>query len=239
MVSQLTGDWRRALELSDRGLAVSLRDLRLVGNGVLLEHEAGRPEPRDTYFQMLLQLRQDDSSLLGTHAFVCSLVVPLVNRVTGGTDGMELAQRIAKNALSSSSSPPLLNLMARAGLALIAIIEKDVVSAREQYDAMHPHRGKLVPNRAGCTVDRLLGLLSQTMGNPSQAVEHFEGSLDFCKMAGYRPEFAWTCCDYADTLLERDSAGDQAKANSLLDESLAICGGLGMQTLEERVLSRR
>jgi len=50
--------------------------------------------------------------------------------------------------------------------------------------------------------DRLLGLLSYTMGNLDQAVTHFEDALAFCRK-GFRPELAWTCCDYADTLLQR------------------------------------
>ena len=40
-------------------------------------------------------------------------------------------------------------------------------------------------------------------------------------------------------LLERDGAGDKAKATSLLDESLLISTDLGMRPLMERVLSRR
>ena len=61
----------------------------------------------------------------------------------------------------------------------------------------------------------------------------------FCREAGYRPELAWTCCDYADMLLERDDEGEKSKATSLLDESLAISSELGMRPLMERVLSRR
>jgi hypothetical protein len=50
----------------------------------------------------------------------------------------------------------------------------------------------------------------------------------------------WTCCDYADTLLQRDNPGDREQAMSLLDESLlAISTELGMRPLMERVLSRR
>ena len=30
------------------------------------------------------------------------------------------------------------------------------------------------------------------------------------RLAGYRPELAWTCCDYADALLQRN--GDGARA---------------------------
>ena len=85
--------------------------------------------------------------------------------------------------------------------------------------------------------DRLLGLLAQTMGKPEDATAHFEDALTFCRKAGYRPELAWTCCDYADTLLQRE--GDREKAMSLLDESLAISTELGMRPLMKRVLSRR
>ncbi len=77
------------------------------------------------------------------------------------------------------------------------------------------------------------------MGNLVQAVAHFEDSLAFCRKAGYRPELAWTCCDYADTLRGRDADGDRERAITLLDESLAISSELGMRPLMERVLSRR
>jgi len=77
------------------------------------------------------------------------------------------------------------------------------------------------------------------LGNLDQAVACFEDALTFCGKAGYRPELAWTCCDYADTLLQRKEPRDREKAMSLLDESLAISSELGMRPLMERVLSRR
>ncbi len=89
------------------------------------------------------------------------------------------------------------------------------------------------------SVNRLLGLLSQTMGKPNQAIANFEEGRAFCRRAGYRPELAWTCCDYADTLLQRNNTGDREKAMSLLDECLAISSELGLRPLMERVLSRR
>jgi len=85
----------------------------------------------------------------------------------------------------------------------------------------------------------VLGLLSQTMGNLDQATGHFEDALAFCRKAGYRPELAWSCCDYADMLRERDAEGDRTKAIALLDESLAISSELGMRPLMERVLGRK
>lgn len=94
--------------------------------------------------------------------------------------------------------------------------------------------------------DRLLGLLAPTMDDMNQETSHFEDPLAFCRNGGDRPELAWTCYDYADTLLQRASTssaeahpGDREKAMSLLDESLAISTELGMRPLMERVLSRR
>ncbi len=58
-------------------------------------------------------------------------------------------------------------------------------------------------------------------------------------MPAEQPELAWTCCDYADTLLRRNEPGHREKATSLLDESLVISSELGMRPLMERVLSRR
>ena len=65
------------------------------------------------------------------------------------------------------------------------------------------------------------------MGNLDQAMAHFQEALTFCRKAGYRPELAWSCCDYADLLRERNAEGDRAEAISLLDESLAISSELG------------
>jgi hypothetical protein len=77
------------------------------------------------------------------------------------------------------------------------------------------------------------------MGDVDESSEHFEEALAFCRKAGYRPELAWTCCDYADTLLHRNIPADRQKAMSLLDECLRITRDLGMKPLMERALSRR
>ena len=65
------------------------------------------------------------------------------------------------------------------------------------------------------------------------------GAVAIGRTAVIRPELAWTCCDYTDTMLQRNESGDRAKATGLLDESLTISSELGMRPLMERVLSRR
>ena len=89
------------------------------------------------------------------------------------------------------------------------------------------------------SVGNLLGVLARTMGKFDDAQTHFEDAPAFCREVDFRPELAWTCCDYADALRERNGDGDHAKAMSLLDESLATSSELGMRHLMERVLSRR
>ena len=86
---------------------------------------------------------------------------------------------------------------------------------------------------------RLLGLLAHTMGNFDISAGHFEDALAFCRKAGYKTELAWSLCDYADMLTERNEDGDGDKATAMLDESLAMSTELGMRPLMERVLSRR
>ena len=85
----------------------------------------------------------------------------------------------------------------------------------------------------------LLGQLAHMMGDLDLSEGHFEDALEACRNAGHGPELAWSLCDYANMLLERNSDGDSEKAAGLLDESLAISTELGMRPLMERVLSRR
>ena len=130
----------------------------------------------------------------------------------------------------------------RIGNALIAVIENDVPGAKERYDDLLQSRYNLAGYNVAAgmpSILRVLGLLSDTMGDLDEAITHFEDALAFCRKGGYRPELAWTCCDYADTLLQRNEHGDREKAMTLLDESLAISSELGMRPLMERVLSRR
>jgi DNA-binding CsgD family transcriptional regulator len=152
----------------------------------------------------------------------------------------------AQTVLSSPFAAPLFALFSKAGQALLAVLRCDMAVAAEQYEALKPWRGLML--WATCS-DRLLGLLAHTMGDLDQATKHFEDALAFCRQAGYRPELAWSLCDYADVLTQRATTdvaarhpsplcdGDRAKAIALLGESLAIATELGMRPLTERVVA--
>jgi ATP/maltotriose-dependent transcriptional regulator MalT len=156
-------------------------------------------------------------------------------RITGDTSRLASAELAAETVLSSPSATDFHVLVARTGLAMIAVQRGDIEAAVEQYAALKSVPGIML---IYLSIDRVLGLLTHTMSQYEQAISHFEDALDFCRKAGYRPELAWTCCDYADTLLQRDQPGDQIRAQSLWEEALAISRELGMKPLMERVAGR-
>ena len=159
----------------------------------------------------------------------------MVARIAGNDEWLTVAESRAEGVLSRAAG--LFSItMARVCLALIAVQRGDVSAAQEQYAALASVPGIMV---FYIGTDQVLGLLSVTLGQLDQAMNHFEDALAFCRKAGYRPDLAWTCYDYAGALLQRNADGDRAKAMTLLDESLAISSELGMRPLMERVLSRR
>ncbi len=117
--------------------------------------------------------------------------------------------------------------MARVGLALVAVQRGDAASAAEQYAALAPVPGIMV---FYIGTDQVLGLLSVTLGRLDQAVGHFEDSLEFCRSAGYGPNLAWTCYDYAGALAQRNGPGDREKMIVLLDAWLEVQNWRGADT---------
>lgn len=144
---------------------------------------------------------------------------------------LDVAKELAETVLSLPAAIPWYTNMARAALSLVAAQRGDIRMAQEQYIALQPAKGSMVHY---LTADRLLGLLARTIGQLDEAAAHFEDALTFCRRAGYRPELAWTCCDYADTLLQRNGPGDNARATSLLDEARSVSSELGMRPLLDR-----
>ncbi len=120
-------------------------------------------------------------------------------RISGSNVEVQLAEECAAATITSPFAVPLFATWARAGQALSAVSRGDSVAAQQLYSQLDPIRGTVV--LVGPAGDRLLGLLSVTMGNLAQATAHFEDALTFCRNAGYRPELAWTCCDYAEMLV--------------------------------------
>ena len=241
-LARLSGNWQEARGFSDRSLAIWSYDPANLGTRVAIEYDVGDFAQGEVYLERLLDvMRQTPPGPVHPYAYP-AMVIPLAARMTGVVDRLDVARAAAETVLSSSYGTPHVAMWANTGLALVTVLQNDVATAEEQYTALEAGRGTISSRMI--VSDRLLGLLAQTISNLYQAAAHFEDALAFCRKAGYRPELAWTCCDYADTLLQRASTSsaptdDRQKATSLLDEALAISSELGMRPLMERVLSRR
>ena len=259
LLAHLTGDWDKGRHATDQGLAVSPREFRLLLGRCLLELELGNFEEAREFLERLQEeIRHVASGPTYAHAMVAALA-PVFNRVSGTDPGSDTANQAEHIVLTSLSRTPVLDVMTRVGPSLKAVQQGYVAEAKEQYEAVAAAPGKEFVILAGVNCHRLLGLLAQAMGEPDKAVEHFEDSLAYCRIAGFRPELAWTCYDYAELLLQttqsvrpelvegpggstsspRAPSEDRSKAMSLLDESLALSSELGMRPLMERVLSKR
>jgi len=244
-VAQAQGHFHVARRDLERLLSMASHNyLEALADSALLEANVSGPEVARSYLQRVAEhlverLQERGHRFYGSFPLALYFEsIPLAARMVGLAEHLELAGTSAKAVLALPNAMPCEVLSSRVTLGLIAVERNDVQDARVQYQALQPHAGMASPG-SGVLLDRVLGLLAGTMGDPDRAAGHFEAALAFARKAGFRPELAWTCCDYADLLLGRNSPGDPERATSLLDESLAVAQELGMRPLVERVNSRQ
>ena len=242
--SLLTGEWemaRRAVaDMADAAPTYSwvesYRAVEAVLTGAPVDVVEQLTEALDSF---------DPRDAVGVQAMVWTATAAVTAaRLTGSMDLVNRAEAALRLFLESRDRQLWGVGNAIGVLGLAAAVRNDAAAASELYRQLSA-RAARADNASGLAKDRVLGLLAQTMGNLDDAAAHFEDALAFCREAGYRPELAWSCCDYADMLRDpstssgRAAEENQEKATQLLDESLAISRELGMRPLMERVLSRR
>jgi tetratricopeptide (TPR) repeat protein len=233
------GDWQAAREMSELGLTAEPRDPRHLALRATLEYELGHYEEGAAYIARLQEVAESvpPPGPIADHV-ILAVVIPLVGRIASANERLGVAEAAAGRVLSLLRLAPVLAMLTKSGLALIAVQRSDANAAKGLYGTLEAHKGTasfFIP----LTIDRLLGLLAVTLGRVDAALAHFADGLGFCDRAGYRPEYAWTACDYAEALLERGGAEDHARAVALQDEALGIARELEMRPLTERVLARR
>ena len=234
----LMGDWTVARELSDRAFAVSSSDARLLLHRIMLEYEEGDFAQAGSYLGRLEEVMYITSPGPTLDTAYLAVAIALAARLSGTGERLGLADLASEAVLASPYATNSVTIVATCAWAIVAVFKDDGSKTVDYRDVLQPHSGTILADSV-VSVDRVLGLLSKTTGDWNQATGHFEDALAFCRKAGYRPELAWTCCDYADTILQRNGEGDRAKAIALMEESLSISSELGMKPLMRRVVSRQ
>ena len=185
LVSCAEGDWRAAREASDRGLTAEPEDPRLIGVRAIVEYEVGEFGQGANYLERLLEVMHRVTPGGSWEYIYPAWVIPLVSRITGVADRFDIAKEVAESLISLEPNNLTLVAMARTGLALIAVQSADdSMTASEQYKALKPLQGIML-RHVPISIDRLLGLLSQTVGKTDRATAHLEDALAFCRKAGY------------------------------------------------------
>ena len=242
-LARIEGNWAEARDLIERGLRLNPQEGAFLVARAHIEYEVGDLQQGQEYLDRLIALVR--AGLLNTGGVLflgpVALTIAVIARITGVTAQLEEASDLFDGPHDAAQPSALEAVYAGLSLGMVAVAREDAGLAREQYARLLGTRVagfEIWAWASYLTVSHVLGLLSHTTGDLDKASEHFEDAVAFCRK-GYRPELAWTCCDYADTLLQRNQSGDREKAMSLLDESLAISSDLGMRPLMERVLSRK
>ncbi|MBI4218575.1 MAG: hypothetical protein HY682_00420, partial [Chloroflexi bacterium] len=238
-LSCLTGDWKAAIEAADEGLALAPRDSRLLVAGVIPRFQAGHPKEAEPLLDSLLDIAKRTRAVPGAVPALlgATVAIPLARSIDGRSEGIEQAWQAGRTVLACSRSP-FEEAEARTGLAVTAVLRGDVDEAREHYERLSSQGGHML---AWATISggRLLGLLARTTGKPDDAATHFQQAIAFCRRAGYRPELAWTCHDYADMQVSGKPALDRQSVKALLDEGEQIALELGMVPLVTKFASLR
>ena len=128
-------------------------------------------------------------------------------------------------------------------VALLSILSKvcaflhDRERAPLLYTLLLPYaRQNALVGPAACigSVSLSLGLLAATVSRWDDAFRHFEDALTFNARLGARPFVVQTQQAYAQTLLLRNAAGDQAQARALLQRARTTAQEIGMHGLFEK-----
>jgi DNA-binding NarL/FixJ family response regulator len=109
------------------------------------------------------------------------------------------------------------------------------------YDLLQPYRGQIVVTGAAVACHgaaaHYLGLLAATLARWDAARTHFEEALALHSRMGARPWIAVTQYQYADLLLARGGAADQAEAWKFVTAALGAAREMDMADLAARALA--
>ena len=136
-----------------------------------MEHETGESAPGKVYLERLLEAARKAGPVQMLASALTSSAITAIARITGVPERLEIAEATAEAVLREPPVTPLFAMITKAGLALLAVQTGDQAAAAEHHANLLGQRGTMTWTVS--SVDRLFGLLSQTMGDLDQATVHF------------------------------------------------------------------
>jgi DNA-binding CsgD family transcriptional regulator len=237
LLAQMKGQWADARAHSDRGLALAPGHLPLLHARAVLEFETGNDRVGSVYLQRLMVADRDAHSYPIAGAFT-ALALSQAACITGDRTGVEQAAAAARMILARPAAIQNAVVSARIARGLLAVLEARGDDCASELEALEPF-AQVMPTQWCLSTGRVLGLLAHRAGHRRRAIRHFQASLTFCRASGFTPELAWTCHDYAATLLQSGSAHDRIQAAALLNEAEQAAAALGLAGLRRRITEFR
>lgn len=158
------------------------------------------------------------------------MAFPRIARITGINRWLDIVVEASKHVIFFSAESWSL----AANLGLIAAAKTDKQGAEKWYCELLARKGEI-----GGYLGHALGLIARAAGRLEDGLSHFEKGHVFTRDAGYRPNRAWICRDWAEALLARGDDANRARAKLLLDEAGGIAEKLGMRPLQSSIYALR
>ncbi|HEY3191249.1 MAG TPA: AAA family ATPase, partial [Solirubrobacterales bacterium] len=159
---------------------------------------------------------------------------------------IELARRELERFAGDDFSAIPRDVNWSAGMSLLGeaiALVGDVDRAEPAYDELLPYEGLVivVARAVGCNgpVDRVLGLLAQTLGRLDDAERHLGNAVEIATRMGDRPGMALCGLALAELLLTRGGDKDRDLALELLSEVLGTARDMGARWIVDRALRDR
>lgn len=237
LLASKTGDWHKARLCFDEGIRFleqwggsSPDRFWLVGRAALTEYEVGNFDVGEGYMDLLLSSRHDPDAPNFVNNIILNTLVPGVLRIAESEEWLDLAAELAESRLSKVPW----KWRPASFMGLIAAFKNDGTAAGKWYEKLFSRKLEI-----GGFLGHSLGIVARAAGRVEDAFAHFEEGYVFCRGAGYLPDLAWICRDYAETLASRGKPGDLERARILLDEGLSITEKLGMAPLKKKLETLR
>ncbi len=237
LLAQMCGQWGEARADSDRGLTLASGHLPLLHARATLECETGNDRESRMFTQRLVDADRDAKPYPLAGVFT-AITVSQCAYISEASVDIAPAARAIREVLANSFAARNAVVSARMAKALLAVRARDTDGCTSDLEALTSFESAM-PTQWGVSTSRLLGLLAHAAGQKRRALEHFNRAVTFCRAAGFVPELARSCHDYAVALMERASRDDRARAAALLAEGEHLASSLRLAPLLGRIIELR